>query len=70
MINSDVRWKAVVDYRSDHGTIDVVHYLEEISDLHQLVESGPHWDTIEKIEIIRVNHVDGHKLTIEQSRKL
>ena len=66
----DVRWKATVFYRTISGPVDVEHDLEELVDLHDRVEAGPHWDTIEKIEIVRVNHRDGADLTIEASEKL
>ena len=38
--------------------------------MHGLVELGPHWDTIERIEIVRVNHVSDENLTVERSREL
>ena len=37
------------------GSIDVVHELEEITDLHDLVERGPHCDTVERTSSVRVN---------------
>lgn len=67
---SDFRWCATVHYKTDSGLVDVTHDLEEIDDLHDLVERGPHFDTIEKIEIIRVNHLDGVNLTIEKASQL
>jgi hypothetical protein len=65
-----IRWHATVHYRTQNGRLDVHHDLKEIVDLHDLVERGPHWDTIDKIEIVRVNHCDGPTLTVEQSLKL
>jgi hypothetical protein len=64
------RWKAVVHYRTDAGPVDVTHELEEIMDLHDLVERGPHWDTILRIEITRVNHCDAEDLTVEKAMTL
>jgi hypothetical protein len=64
------RWHAIVNYRTDNGTVAVDHHLEEIKDLHDLVEQGPHWDTIEKIEIVRIDHCTSDKLTVEQDREL
>lgn len=66
----DFRWCATIHYRTENGLIDVMHDFEEIEDLHDLVERGPHFDTIEKIEIIRVNHLDGDDLTIEKADQL
>lgn len=65
-----IRWQATVHYRADNGIIDVAHDLAEIGDLHDLVERGPHWDTITEIKIVRVNHCSDQTLTIEQAEKL
>lgn len=51
------------------GLIDVTHEIEELEDLHQLVESGPDWNTINKIEIVRVDNPMPN-LTIEEAKKL
>lgn len=59
------RWQTKTIYRTENGPLDIVHDLEEISDLHDLVESGPHWDTIVRIEIVRVNHITDAALTVE-----
>lgn len=64
-----IRWSATVYYRTENGILDVIHELEEIADLHQLVESGPDWNTIQKIEIICVGNFTPN-LTIEESLKL
>lgn len=65
-----VRWRAVVWYRANVGLVDVEHELEELEDLHDRVEAGPHWDTIERIEVFRTNHVDGEGLTVEGAEQL
>lgn len=67
---SHARWRATVYYRSELGTIDVQHSLGELEDLHDFVEVGPHWDTIERIEIVRVNHNTAADLTVEQAAKI
>ena len=64
------RWQATVHYRTDAGPLDIQHDLEEIGDLHELVEAGPHWDTIRRIEIVRVNHISDPGLTVEQANEL
>lgn len=48
-----MRWLATIYYRTENGTLDVTHDLEELSDIDQAVETGPHWDTIEKVVITR-----------------
>lgn len=64
------RWAATVHYRADAGLIDVIHDLDEIEDLHELVERGPHWDTIEQIVIVRAVAGPPLTLTIEVAAQL
>ncbi|HEX7857360.1 MAG TPA: hypothetical protein VF503_27065 [Sphingobium sp.] len=64
-----VRWVATVNYRTDSGIIDVVHDLEELEELQDLVEAGPHWDTIDHIHIIRSDR-SFEAITVEQAEKL
>lgn len=64
------RWLAEITYRTDAGPNVVPHDLTELSDLHDLVERGPHWDTIDKIEIFRVNHNTAADLTVEAAEKI
>lgn len=65
-----MRWKATIFYRSENGPVDVEHELDEVGDIHDVVEKGPHWDTIERIEIFRINHCDSESLTVEGALKL
>jgi hypothetical protein len=67
---SRVRWHATATYRSNEGHVVVPMMLEEVGDLHDWIEKGPHWDTIVKIEIHRVNHIDSPTLTVEQQAKM
>jgi hypothetical protein len=65
------RWQATVWYRvADGQSVDVILDLEELEDLHDHVEAGPHFDTVEKIDVIRVNHVDGATLTVAEAKTL
>ena len=64
------RWTARIDYRTGAGTQSRHYPLSEISDLEAFVEAGPHWDTIEKIEIVRINHVTSRSLTVEAAEAL
>lgn len=64
-----MRWIATVHYATDNGIVDVQHDLDEIEDLHDLVERGPHWDTIDRIVIVRGKKlVEG--LTVEKAETL
>ena len=47
------RWTATVTYRTNSGPLEVEHDLSELTDLHDLIERGPHWDTISLILITR-----------------
>lgn len=46
------RWTANVIYRSANGPVSVIHDIEELDEISDLVERGPDWNSIEKIEII------------------
>ena len=54
-------------YRSDAGLVDVDILLEELVELHDRIELGPHWDAIERI---RINHIDSLTLPLEQQSKM
>lgn len=64
------RWKAVAIYRSrEQGSICEVHEVEEIKDLQQLIELGPHWGALEQI-IITHAFTDNPELTVEEAAEL
>lgn len=64
------RWEATVRYRLSAKKFDTeTTQLEELVDLYNYVERGPHWDTIDKIEIRRINP-DHPGLTIGQAERL
>jgi len=45
------RWWAIVSYRTRNGVVCVDHLFEELRELHDLIELGPDWETIEDITI-------------------
>jgi hypothetical protein len=45
-LHAGMRWKAVIEYSGDEGPTSVDHYFEEISDLHNIIEHGPDWNTL------------------------
>lgn len=65
---SEKTWRAVIHYRTDAGQVDVEHFFEELEDLHDIVERGPDWNTIIKIEVV-LNRIVEPDLTIEQAEK-
>lgn len=54
-----IQWRAVITYSTDSGPLDVEHDLEELEDVPDRVEHGPHWDTITGIRIERARWSDG-----------
>ena len=38
MTSIQERWTVTIYYRHDAGTVDVVHYVEELEDLQDLIE--------------------------------
>ncbi|WP_157973398.1 hypothetical protein [Blastomonas sp. UPD001] len=67
MDNQKLRWSATIHYRTDAvGLVDVTHELHELEDIHDVVERGPHWDTIDRIVIVRGKGASD-SLTVEQA---
>ena len=44
-------WVAVIYYRTDLGLIDIEHEMEELEELQEIVERGPNWFALDRIEI-------------------
>jgi hypothetical protein len=63
------RWKATIWYLSEIGLLDVEHGIEEIEELHDIVERGPDWNTIDHITIT-LDRKSDQGLTIERAAKL
>lgn len=64
-----MRWHATIFYRTDAGILDVEHDLEELEDIHDRVEAGPHWDTVDRIIIVRGEKLIAD-LTVEKAAAL
>lgn len=47
------RWLASITYRTAAGPLTVDHGIEELDEIADLVEAGPDWDTIERIEVVK-----------------
>jgi hypothetical protein len=65
-----MRWTVTVYYRLDAGLLDVTHDIEELEELQMLVERGPHWDTIDRIEIRLNRPAQNPSMTVQQSLDL
>ena len=59
----------IIVYRTEHGTTSIERVLEELVDLDRVVDQGPNWDTIVKIEVFRFNHINDD-LTIERAHSM
>lgn len=45
------RWKVIVRYHEQYGEKTAIRYIEELSELEALIEHGPDWNAIERIEV-------------------
>jgi hypothetical protein len=68
--NSNSRWLVTIHYNSESGIILVDHDVEELDEIVGLVEAGPDWNTIDKIEISLARRSHGRIITIEEAREL
>lgn len=64
-VNPD-RWTASITYRSERGPAVVQYQFEELEDLHQIVEAGPDWHTIEFIDV-RLTNNRNPDMTVEKA---
>jgi hypothetical protein len=48
------RWIAVVTHRAEAGPVEINYHIEELEELHDKIERGPSWETIESI-VVRLN---------------
>lgn len=63
------RWHATIYYRSETGGVDVDHDIEEIEELHDIVERGPDWNAIDKI-VVTLSLTASEDMTIEEAATL
>ena len=59
------RWLVEVVYRSECGPMTVLHAVEELSEIEELVERGPDWNTIDHV-MIRLQRTGTPGMTLEQ----
>lgn len=45
------RWTVTAFYRTANGLLDVEHHIEELEELQAMIERGPDWYTLDRIEI-------------------
>jgi len=56
-LHQEKRWKAIIEYHTENGPLQVEHYFEEIADLHSIIEHGPDWNTLIRC-IVTLNRGD------------
>jgi hypothetical protein len=67
----NARWKAIILYRMDGDQfVDVEHFFEEIEELHDLIERGPHWDTLIRCTVTLNRAAEDAGLTLEKAAEL
>lgn len=64
-----VRWIADVTYRSNAGPFDVRFHMAELHEIHDLVERGPNFYCIEKIEITLALNSGEQVKTLEDAER-
>lgn len=65
------RWRAIIEYRSKRGVITRTYTFEEIEELDDIIEMGPHWDTLIRCTVSKCRIDDGNPaLTIEEAAEL
>jgi hypothetical protein len=65
MSENDPRWIVTVIYRSDQGELDNVFLIEELSELQSIIERGPDWNALDKIEIRLNPRRQNYDVTLE-----
>jgi hypothetical protein len=62
------RWRVEIVYRTDNRIGIMSGFdIEELYELQDIVEDGPHWDTVIEIKIVRL---EKSTLTLEEAAKL
>ncbi len=40
------RWIVTLKYKTENGVVDIQHHIEELIDIDEIIERGPHFDTL------------------------
>ncbi|RLP22751.1 hypothetical protein [Mesorhizobium sp. YM1C-6-2] len=69
-LHGDKRWKAVLEYQHENGPISIEYFLEEISELHLIIEHGPDWNTLIRCTVT-LSRPDGgeEQNSVEKARR-
>jgi hypothetical protein len=66
----DFRWIVTAYYRGDLGVIDIEHHVDELGEIEALIERGPDWNCLDRIEIRLNPKCRSHDLTVEGAARL
>jgi len=55
-----MRWWAEITYRTDKGPCTVEYEMEELAELHDIIERGPDWNSVMDIRA-KLNRTTGLK---------
>ena len=69
-----LRWLVKIPYRTDAGTTVDVQTVEEIEDVHEIIEQGPNFYAVDRIEVSHnPEHLKAHpglaSMTLESAAR-
>lgn len=59
-LHGEKRWKAVIEYAHGNGPINIEHFLEELTELQDIVQHGPDLNTLTRCTITLNRFDDGN----------
>lgn len=67
---SPLRWQASIAYRTANGPVYKMASFEELSELEDIIERGPHWDSIIRVIVTLNRAAQDRNLTVEEAEQL
>ena len=67
-MSNKARWEVTAHYRTDGNLVGLRFSVEELGEVHDIIEQGPDWQALDSIVIRYVGLPN--KLTIEETRGL
>jgi hypothetical protein len=63
-----MNWRATIGYLKNNGPVDVDYFFDDINDFPDIIERGPHYQSIIKCTVVPV--LSGRRLTVEAAAEL
>lgn len=63
-----MNWRATIEYLAESGPVDVEYFFDDIVELPDIIERGPHYHSIIKCTVVPV--LTGRRLTVEAATEL